>query len=541
MHEHNTELLIVGGGLGGVAAALTAARLGHQVTMTEPTAWIGGVLTNQAVPPDEHPWIEQFGCTATYRRLREGIRSYYRTHYPLNATARAQPYLNPGAARVSGLCFEPRVALTVLEDMLAPHRSAGRLTLLLRHTPTAAHVQGDIIQAVTLRDAETGEDVTISAAWVLDASETGDLLPLSGAEHVTGAESAEETGEPHAPGQSQPLNMQPISVCMVLDHVAGEDFTIARPPGYQAVKDSRAAGWPQGQLSFTVPNPKTLEPDIHTFTPNPDDDVTQVGPDYDDQHIATRDRNLWTFRRIAARANFAPNAYPSDLTLVNWPQLDYWGGPLYAIPAEDARANLHSAKNLSLSLLYWLQTEAPRPDGNTGWPGLRLRPDVVGNTPDGLAMAPYIRESRRIRAEHTIVEQDIALAVRGEHGARSHDDSVGVGSYRIDLHPSTGGDPYIDIACCPFELPLGALLPIRLDNLLPAARNIGTTHITNGSYRMPAVEWNTGEVAAYLIRFSTDHKVPPRAVRADPRLLHDFQQVLTRAGIENRWPRVSGY
>ena len=64
--------------------------------------------------------------------------------------------------------------------------------------------------------------------------------------------------------------------------------------------------------------------------------------------------------------------------------------------------NLEAARQLSLSLLYWLQTEAPRPDGGVGYPGLRLRGDVVGGTPDGLAPAPYVRESRRLRAEFTV-------------------------------------------------------------------------------------------------------------------------------------------
>ncbi len=50
-----------------------------------------------------------------------------------------------------------------------------------------------------------------------------------------------------------------------------------------------------------------------------------------------------------------------------------------------------------------MQTEAPQPDGGTGWLGLGLRPDVMG-TRDGLAMAPYVREARRIRALTTIVE-----------------------------------------------------------------------------------------------------------------------------------------
>lgn len=42
--------------------------------------------------------------------------------------------------------------------------------------------------------------------------------------------------------------------------------------------------------------------------------------------------------------------------------------------------------------------------------GLRLRGDVVGDTPDGLAKAPDVREARRIRALRTVTEQDIAAA-----------------------------------------------------------------------------------------------------------------------------------
>jgi hypothetical protein len=48
---------------------------------------------------------------------------------------------------------------------------------------------------------------------------------------------------------------------------------------------------------------------------------------------------------------------------------------------------------------------------------------------------------------------------RDEVTAASFADSVGVGSYRIDLHPSTGGDNYVDLSSLPFEIPLGALLP----------------------------------------------------------------------------------
>ena len=181
-----------------------------------------------------------------------------------------------------------------------------------------------------------------------------------------------------------------------------------------------------------------------------------------------------------------------------------------------------------------MQTEAPRADGGTGFPGLRLRGDVTGSD-DGLAQAPYIRESRRIRAEYTVVEQDLAVSVRGDKGAVRYDDSVGVGMYRIDLHPSTGGDNYIDVASSPFRIPLGALLPERVENLLPANKNLGTTHITNGCYRLHPVEWNIGESAGLLAGFCIDQKTTPRAVREDKALLEKFQSLLRDQGVELAW------
>ena len=125
MRERRCDILVCGGGLGGVAAALAATAHGLDVVLSEPTDWLGGQLTSQAVPPDEHRWIERCGCTATYRALRDGIRAYYRAHYPLTAAARAVAELNPGACTVSRLGHEPRVALAVLERMLAHAPAAG--------------------------------------------------------------------------------------------------------------------------------------------------------------------------------------------------------------------------------------------------------------------------------------------------------------------------------------------------------------------------------------------------------------------------------
>ncbi|MFE7111295.1 FAD-dependent oxidoreductase [Streptomyces sp. NPDC057575] len=531
------DILVVGAGLGGVAAALAACRAGRTVVLTEETDWIGGQLTSQAVPPDEHPWVEQFGTTASYRTLREGIRAYYRQWYPMRSEALALTGLNPGAGRVSKLCHEPRVALTVLEAMLAPHRAAGRLTLLTEHRVVAAEADNDVIRAVTLENRRTGDRVTLTARYVIDATETGELLEPGGVEHTIGAEARGEFDEPHAPEQAQPLNQQGITVCFALSHHEGEDHTVDRPADYDFWRSYRPDFWPGPLLGFQAPDPRSLESVPRTFVPNPDVDPLAVSAD---QSADAGDRELWGFRRILARGMHRPGAFDSDITLVNWPLNDYWLKPLIGAGDETSAQAVAEARQLSLSLLYWLQTEAPRQDGGTGFPGLRIRPDVTG-TEDGLAKAPYVRESRRIKAVTTVTEQDVSIDIAGPHGGTRHRDAVGVGSYRIDLHPSTGGDNYIDIGSVPFEIPLGALVPRRVRNLLPAGKNIGTTHITNGCYRLHPVEWNIGEVAGALAAHCLTEGVEPQQVQSEDKRYEAFARLLDRDGVQRHWPDVRGY
>ena len=226
--------------------------------------------------------------------------------------------------------------------------------------------------------------------------------------------------------------------------------------------------------------------------------------------------------------------------MVNWPQIDYWLGPIVGVSPEETQKHLRGAKQLSRSMLYWMQTEAPRLDGGYGYRGLRLRHDVVG-TADGLAKYVYMRESRRIQAEFTVLEQHVGKQARGDlAGAEEFADSVGIGYYRIDLHPSTGGRNYIDIPCWPFQIPLGALIPQRVENLLPANKNLGVTHITNGCYRLHPVEWNIGEAAGALAAYCLNGDLTPRQVRNTAQHLADFQRLLSSTlGFELAWPRFN--
>ncbi len=510
MKESSCDVLVVGGGLGGCAAAIAAASLGLRVVMTEETRCIGGQLTSQATPPDEHPWIEQCGCTRRYRRLRERIRSQYRRQTDLLPAFAQNVRLNPGGGWVSGLCCEPQIALHALREMVEIEGAEVRLC----RRPLAAHSDHDVVSTVVFSGPHGSE--TVRAKFVLDATELGELLELSGTEFVTGAESRADTGEPNAlDGPAEPSSVQGITWVFAMAHDEGSHRVVDKPDDYERWREYRPPFWPGPLFSLADLDPKTLERR----------DMPLFAGDW---------RSWFRYRQILDPAKFQSGRGEHPVTIVNWPMNDYFVRPLI----DRDETALSEARTLSLSLLYWLQTECPRPDGGQGYPGLYLRPDLTG-ADDGLAMAPYVRESRRIRARFTVLEQHVAAYTNpGSDHAPTFKDSVGVGAYRIDLHPDTGGHNYIDTSTLPFQIPLGALIPVRMRNLIPACKNIGTTHITNGCYRLHPVEWNIGEAAGLLAAFCIGNCREPAEVYETEALLEEFQALLTSQGVELSWPQL---
>src|SRR5690554_1304784 len=351
----SADVVIIGGGMGGCAAALAALRNNLTVILTEETDWLGGQLTSQGVPPDEHQWIETHGATQLYRDFRTAVRDYYKRNYPMTEEAKARENLNPGDGTVSRLCHEPRVALAVLQDMMAPYISSKRLLVLLEHKADTAEVTGNQVRSVGVRNLRGNDRLTLTAPFFVDATELGDLLPLTGTEYVTGAESKKETNELHAPEEADPKNNQAFTVCFAMDYVAGEDHTIAKPDDYDFWREHEPElkePWSGKLLDLKYSNPRTLAPRELGFHP---------------EGLSTGDAlNLWLYRRIVNKNNFEAGFYDGDVTIVNWPQNDYMLGDIVEANEEEFRKHFERGKQLSLSLLYWLQTEAPRPDGGKG-------------------------------------------------------------------------------------------------------------------------------------------------------------------------------
>lgn len=538
-----TQALIVGGGCGGVAAALALASRNVPCILTEPTDWVGGQLTSQAVPPDENPWIEGTegiaSAPASYRAFRRGVRQWYREHRPLTPAALSDTLLNPGGGWVSHLCHEPRIGHAVLMQMLQPGIAAGLIDLRLNHRPIAATTVGDRIESVQFLDTESGNPFTIEARLVLDATELGDLLELAGAEHFIGSDGRARFGEMHAQQDApDPADQQAFCWCFALEHRPGEDHTIDKPIQYDhwaGYAPQLTPAWPGPLFSWDILGHGGETRRLTMAEPG--------GPEPDGWE-------LWRYRRIANPATYQPDArqhYP-EVSLINWVQMDYFQQPLLGVTEAEQQQAMQGAREQSRAFLYWLQTQAPRPDGGTGWPGLRLRGEELG-TNDGFAKAPYIREPRRMQAQQMVTEAHVGVEQRLAEGAtptpgglaraacESFHDSVGIGSYHLDLHPTTGGFSGMYVESCPFEIPLRALVPVRLENLLAAGKCLGVSHIANGCFRLHPVEWAIGEAAGHAAAQCLATGVAPAGLYTDTERLESLQAALDAAGAPLSWPR----
>ncbi|MEK7408976.1 MAG: FAD-dependent oxidoreductase [Acidobacteriota bacterium] len=509
--EVHCELLIAGAGMGGVGAALRGALRGHTVCLTDPTDWIGGQATAGGVSAlDENRFIEFAGGTRTYYEFRHRIREHYRRKYTLAPAVAGLADFNPGGCYVSPLCFEPGVGVQALEAMLAPHHA--RIRLLLRTEIVDLELAAGVIRSALAWQFDKNQFVRIRPRFVLDATELGDLLPLAKVPYVVGSEARRDTGEPHAAEQENPACVQSFTYPFAIEHRPGAQARIAKPPDYERFRDGQPFSF---RLSYA--------PELGWKGP------VQYSMFGEDPPIPNNQspRPFFAWRRLLARKNFAGPSSPPEVALINWPRQDYHDESLLDRTPEAFARVLQQAKRLSLSFLYWLQTDLARDDrqGN-GYPELVLRPDVMG-TEDGLSKYPYIRESRRIKARATVLEQDIVAEHQTGARARWCADSVGTAFYMVDIHPCGANERGRMMMPRPFQIPMGALLPQGVSNLLAAAKNLGVTHLTNGAFRLHPVEWNTGESAAVIASLALSKGTLPEPF--------EVQKELVKSGVPLVW------
>jgi len=449
MHEHQVPVVVWGGGTGGVAAALQAARSGAATLLLTPGPWLGGMVSAAGVCcPDGNeltPW--QTGLWGAF--LRE--------------LARCEP---SGLDHnwVSCFGYQPATAEAILRRWLA---AAGALQWWSNCRLRGVRRQGQRITALEVERSGPGgakQMELVHPQIAIDGSDRGELTGLSGAAHRLGWESREQWQEPSAPKVAR---------------LATEPFFQRQPlqsPTWVAI----------GRLRADRSCPAAGRPLSEPFS----------------QATASfgLERTL-TYGRL-----------PGDRVMLNWPlHGNDWHQGLERAFSDDpaAEEELFAAmREHSLSFGHalseasdgWLQLEGLFPEA------AQAGSSLTGDLP--LALMPYWREGRRLVGLSTLIEQQLLPQGSGASIATLPSragsmDALVVGNYANDHHYPGPDWPLAPKSCpwggrwtgTPFTIPYGALVSADTVNLLAAEKGFSVSHMANGATRLQPQILNIGQAA----------------------------------------------
>jgi hypothetical protein len=209
-----TEVLVIGGGTGGTAAAIQAARLKTKTILVEPGPWLGGMLTAAGV-----------AATDGNHRLPSGLWEEFRQ-------ALYNHYGSPAALAtgwVSNTQFEPHVGDSILKAMAA--REKNHLTVMYGWEFDQVLKKGNRIEGAQFRNTN-GKLLIIRASVTIDATELGDVLAAAQLPYSLGMEAGSETGEQVGVEKTSNIIQDLTYVAILKDYGRGVDCTIVKPAGY---------------------------------------------------------------------------------------------------------------------------------------------------------------------------------------------------------------------------------------------------------------------------------------------------------------------
>ena len=592
------ELLVIGGGLSGVAASYEALLAGKTVCLTEITDWVGGQLSSQGTSAldERETQREQLFYPRGYLKLRQRIKDYYGE-------------LDPGDCWVSESCFLPRDAHTIIEQQLEEAAIKGQGKL--KWFPSTVIKELDI----NTTEKSTGQQIT-SAVAIQHSPMPGtpplNTEPLSqiieDAYTYSNSERLAKKIIRFVPPKS--FSNQPADWYVIEATETGEIVALADVP-YRLGIDPVSHLEPSS--SSLTPDPYCTQGFTYTFameaTKEPQEH--QLPPFYLDHHqyysyelkrLADFDL-VFTYRRIWSPKSGKTKKFsgisftaptPGDISMQNWT----WGNDYRPGTAKDnliytrsqleatgqlkpgswlgglRTKTLQKAENHSLGYFYWLvkgTTDSQLGEGvKQPHPNNRLLTGLNSpmGTVHGLSKYPYIREGRRIigrpyggyRQGFSIFEVDISrrdyhdeyyrnnlspviyrqlLAVidglealtnkdvstkstNSRSRSTIYPDAVGIGHYAIDFHPCMTESPPEKPGnterkgerrgagqAYPFQIPLRAMIPQKIDNLLVAGKSIATSHIAAAAYRIHSFEWSSGAAAGVTAAFALNEAILP--------------------------------
>lgn len=447
--EH-VDVLVVGGGASGTAAAIQSARMGVGTMLVEETPWIGGMLTSAGV-----------SCVDGNYNLRSGIFGEF-------ADSLAARYGGWDALKtgwVSNINFEPHIGQEILTNMAA---GCGDL-LDVRREASMVKVakQDDGLWNVVFRNAE-GKKYAVTADVLIDGTELGDVAKACGVDYRIGMEASSDTGESIAPDQANDVIQDLTYVAMLKDYGPDADMTIAKPEGYD----------PEPYYNCAI-NPKNTQ--------------METGQAW------------WTPEMMITYGRT-----PNGKYMINWPIYgnDYYVNTIEMTPQERQEAYA-KAKNFTLGFIYFIQTELgmkhlgladdefPTEDGLALMPYHRESRRIVGEaffTLDAAAdpygyKYPYYRTG--------IAVGDYAV----DHHHFRHPDWRNLPDLEFYPIPS-------------YNVPMGVLIPKQSDveNLIVAEKSVSVSNLINGATRLQPVVMQLGQAAGTIAALSQIEGKPVRRV-----------------------------
>ena len=447
----SVDVLVIGGGASGAAAAWQAARLGARTLVAEPTPWLGGMVTAAGVSAlDGNEGALGSGFFGAFRGEIEA-------HYGGAENVRT--------GWVSNTCFEPHFGAQVMARKV---RESGAEVW---HGAELVEVLREGHRIVGARFRRAGELVEVRARVTVEATEFGDVLALGGVSFRIGRESAAQSGEPDAPPVPD-LELQDQTYVAILKKHAGSAPPVPRPAGYDpALFDCSTSD------RCTTPDPVLLNHGLHDWT---------------------------SFLGYAL--------LPGDKFMLNWPfhSNDSPAEGLFGTAAERAQC-IAAAKRRTLAFVHYMQNELGHPEWGLAdefgtADGLPWIP-YVRESRRGEPLR-WMREQDVVPATGAPRPpmQPDAIAVGDYFLDHHHSKSHYPPQTRLDeRYPKNA----------PFQIPFAALVPRETDGLVLAEKSIGATHIVNGCSRLQPVVMLIGQAAGAAAALAARRGVEPRRLGAN--------------------------
>jgi hypothetical protein len=524
------QVVVVGGSLGGVAAARHAMATGAQTCLIEVSPWLGGQISSQGVSAlDESLRMRQRkNFSQSWLRFRQTLEQQVVELPDWSPTGPSRPVKAINRCWVGTLCFSPRAGASASEQFLktaaeaAPGSRWATMTAFKGAEFDASGRQITAVYAVqrSPRDPNYLPMGRLSAelsewySWspnenfdrvpiklvppagqsmvVIDATDTGELVAWAKVPYRLGSESKATTGEPNGADFDNPACTQAITY----------PFSLAL---HNDNGDSLAA------LS-------RLQPSYGLHEHNSVYDLEGF-PFFSG-------RSVFHYRRIVSHSRNDPyrgTPAKGDISMINWNRGNDWNWmdpPLILQEQELAETGqyqnwmgglsqsaLKFAEEHALMFARWLMET----QSSDTYPLTYLYgSESPMGTLSGLSMVPYFREGRRILGRPAygqdafmIRENDLRYSFPNTRDFS--ETAVGMTHYAIDIHGcryrnwKPSGEavraPAEEPAVRPVQIPLESMIPQGVDNLLIGGKAIAATHIANAALRIHYGEWQVGAAA----------------------------------------------